>query len=401
MFPWKKQMKLTINVPVTFTIDAVRGTGTRTALAFVPTELEIREASEDDAPLVARQFHTPRTLSSDYRVHGDKHYATLQRTDGRRFPHDIERELFRLIAADVKAEIEDIRVDDLYPRDARDVMAMVDRAEGYGEIDKISQSRLVEKMLVKANASPDFEDRRTKAVAVAAEAASRLLVVDGLRYKQTQGLAFKVDSSYNRTVRVSQLELWDGSKWAQKPGGIVLATDDMRSHYFAFAEREEALAFANETATALGQPLIVEDDEVGVFVEPGRLPKQDFRWAELVRSASTVAQVTGLELARRFKNQERSIFTDDRSLRYAFDGLMEALDDVDPFGEHDERLEVAARSLLDIALRNSRAIDARYRNLTTRWSDAFSHLDVALARWYERPLDINFGYRNGAGGFNL
>ncbi|MCV9963570.1 hypothetical protein OIU34_16830 [Pararhizobium sp. BT-229] len=392
-------MKITIPVPVTFTTDAPRE-GTRTALTFVPTEFDVPEAADADAPIAAKRFGRGETLASYYRLHEGGLYGTLVRTDGTRFPLDIEYEMTKLIGTSVYREIEELRVDDLHPRDAKDVMALVgpavlDPHGDYEKFNRIAAERVANRrMATLASASPDFEARRAQAIGFVAEAISRLLVVGGVRYKKTAGIAISVDADYNGRVRVSEMEMWDGSLWQQEPHRVMRSTDHMNTHYFSYADRDEALAFAQELGAARGKRVQVDkDDDIAVFVPTEALPKQDMRWAELVRSATAVAHYTGTEVARRIRNQEASIFTDDRSLRYAFDRLMEALDDTDAFGEPNDRLEVAARDMLDLVTRNARAIDTKYRNLATTWADAFAHLDVALSRWDDRPLEIEVSLR--------
>lgn len=392
-------MKITIPVPVTFTTDAPRF-GTRTALTFVPTEFDVPEATDAEAPIAAKRFRRGEALASSYRLHEGGLYGVLVRTNGIKFPPDIEYELTKLVGTSIYKEIEDMRVDDLHPRDAKDVMALVgaadtDPTDAYQGYRRLAAERVANRrMATFASESPDFETRRAQSVAFVAEAISKLLVVDGVRYKKTVGIAIAVNPVYNRTVRVSEMEMWDGSLWRQEPHRVIRSTDHMNTHYFAYADRDEALAFAQGLGANLGRRVHVDkDDEIVVLTPTEALPKQDMRWAELVRSATAVAHFTGTEVARRIRNQEASLFTDDRSLRYAFDRLMEALDEADAFGEPNDRLEVAARDMLELVTRNARAIDAKYRNLATTWADAFAHLDVALSRWDDRPLEIEVSMR--------
>jgi hypothetical protein len=54
-------MKINIPVPVTFTTDAPRY-GTRTALTFVPTDFEVSEVVDNEAPEVAKKFRHPENI---------------------------------------------------------------------------------------------------------------------------------------------------------------------------------------------------------------------------------------------------------------------------------------------------------------------------------------------------
>jgi hypothetical protein len=391
-------MRITIAVPVTFTTAAPRE-GTRTALTFVPTEFEVPEAMDDEAPIVAKRFSQLEVVGSDYRLHEGNLYGARVRRDGRKSQADIAYEMSTLIGRSVYREIEELRVDDLYPRDAKDMMVLVgaadsDPTEDYNKYTRIAFERAANRRTAAMAAeSPDFEERRDRAVAVISEAISKLLIVDGVRHKKTPGIVIAVNTDYNRTIEVSETEMWDGSLWTQKPGQIMPSTDDMKTHYFAYADRDEALSFAEELGATLGRRVRVDDDNIAAFVPAEAFPKQNMRWAELVRSSMVVAHHTGVEVARRIRNQESSIFTDDRAIRYAFDRLMEAMDDTDAFGEPHDRLEVAARDLLAILRRNPRDIKEKYRNFVERWGSAFDHLETALSRWDDRPLEIEVSYR--------
>lgn len=391
-------MKLIINVPVTFTTDAPRY-GTRTALTFVPTEFEIREVDEELAPVVGKVFHQYEKKASTYRNHEGTLYGCLHRTDGHRFPPDFEYELTRLVGEEVAQEIQDLRIDDLLPRDAKDIMALVslqsrDMLKDYDEHRKLVAGRIANrKMADLALASTDFEARQERAVGFLKRAISNLLLVDGVRYQKTQGIAISVDLDWNKQIEVTTMEMWSGGKWLQKPPYVMLSNDDARSHYFAYADREEAIAFAEKMGVQLGRKVLVREDIFLGFENNGDLPKQNMLWAELHRSATAVADRVGVEIARRIRNQENSIFTDDRSLRYAFDTLMEALEAADPFGEPDDRVEVASRGVLDLVRANPRQIDARYRNLATTWAIVFDHLEATLARWDDRPMEIEVSCR--------
>ncbi|MDW9478940.1 hypothetical protein GOB57_09630 [Sinorhizobium meliloti] len=268
-----------------------------------------------------------------------------------------------------------------------------ERHEDYQKYKKLVGDRIANrKMAALTLDSHDFENQRSRSVAMVTEAISQLLLVDGVRYKKTAGIAIAVNDDYNGYIRVSEMEMWDASMWRQKPHNPLRSKEDMHTHYFAYSDRHEANAFAQELGAKLGRRVHIEDDNVVAFVPAETLPQPDMRWAELVRSATAAAHFTGMEIARRIRNQEVSIFTDDRSLRHAFDRMMAALDDADPFGEPDERVEVAARGLLDLIRRNGNASDTRYRNLATRWAEAFDHLDIALARWDDRPMEIEVTY---------
>jgi hypothetical protein len=391
-------MKITIPIPVTFTTDAPRF-GTRTALTFVPTEFDVPEAEDGAAPMVANCFRRVGTQSTSYRLHEGYLYAALVRTDGRIYPPDIEYELNKLIGTQTFKDIQETRVDDLHPRNAKEIMALIagphaEPTRGYKDYLKAVSERVANKrMLDLASASRDFESRREQAVAIISDAITRLLIVSDILYRKTFGIAFSVNSQYNSTVRVSETEMWNGSLWRQKPDDVMRLKDHLNTHYFSYADRDDALAFAQEIGGKLGRSVLVDETEVTALAPLESFPKQDLRWAELVRSATAVAHFTGSEVARRIRNQEASIFTDDRSLRYAFDRLMEALDGADAFGDPNEHLEIAARDMLELVNRNSTAIDAKYRNLATTWAPAFQHLEVALSRWDDRPLEIEVSLR--------
>jgi hypothetical protein len=72
---------------------------------------------------------------------------------------------------------------------------------------------------------------------------------------------------------------------------------------------------------------------------------------------------------------------------------MEALDETDAFGEPHDRLDVAARDLLELVRRDARAINGKYRGLLEKWDSAFDHLEIALSRWDDRPLEVEVSYR--------
>lgn len=396
-------MKITVPIPVTFTTDAPRY-GTRTALTFVPTEFDLAEATDADAPIAATRFRQPETMHSSYRLHDGNLYGAILRNDEYRFPADIDYEVTTFVAKRTITEIQDLRIDDLHPKDAKELMARVGSArdsprEDYDDYRRVVDERMKSsRMAALALQSPDFETRREQVVAFAADEVSRLLIVDGVRYKRNRGIAIAVNTDYNRQVKVSETEMWNGSVWTQRPDGAIWTSDDMRTHYFAYADRDEALAFAQEVGSKLGRRVHLDsDNDIAALIPAEAFPTQNMRWAELVRAATMVAHHTGVEVARRIRNQESSIFTDDRALRYAFDRLMEALDDTDAFGEPHDRLEVAARDLLDLVRRDTRAINGKYRNLVEKREAVFDLLEVSLSRWDDRPLEIEIANTQAPG----
>jgi hypothetical protein len=213
-------MKITIPVPVTFTTDAPRH-GTRTALTFVPTEFDVLEAADAEAPVVGKRFREREGVHSSYRIHDGHLYGTLARNDGRQFANDFEYEIDRLVGPRTLAEIEGLRVDDLHPKDAKELMARVgpevlEPQEEHNEYRRIVEERSTNRRMAALTLeSPDFEAKREQTVAFVADAISRLLLIDGVRYQKTEGIAITVNTDYNRTIEVSETEMWDGSMDAE------------------------------------------------------------------------------------------------------------------------------------------------------------------------------------------
>ena len=402
----KQQMDITVNLPVVFTAKALRGDEIRTVLGFVPTTFVLQEVDVSETRLVASAVRREGKLIEEYRTFDDAVYRKQEFPDGT--PATLEddiadtvQQLHRHMCELVRPEIEATRVDDLYPKNAKDLVSAVrwtllngeyrnyldearTRSESRGQRDLIASSQ-------------DFERAIDHHVGLAKRKLSEYLLVGPTRYRRTAGFAVCVESHYNvesycdSTVRVETMDMRDASMWRMPVEMIGRSTDDTRRRFFAVTEMDEALSVADDIARKLGQGVSHADDDTTDFHVPvDDIPNVDMRYAELVRSAKLVCNAVGLEVARRIRNQEHSIFTDDRTVRYAFDRLAEALERADPFGEPDDTLEDAAKGMLDVIASNPRGIDARYRNLASDRAETFDLLRTCLEHWDERPMHVPF-----------
>lgn len=394
-------MHVTINLPVLFTTKLPKSEEPRTALAVVPTEFEIAEYTGEEASLVARVENSRTDMASRYRQLGDDLYARLASTRRNSIREASREQEVDYIVQDVhKALVEAYsdrlvatRIDELYPKDAREIMGWANR--GQEEYRQYSQ-KLVDRLGMRANATAiengiDFAEALERAKSIAAKVFANNAMIDGIKFRRTQGLVISVECHHNRTVRVSTHEMFSAYQWLCKPGSYKPGSVDINSYYFALTEMDEALRFAGDLGYATGERVVVERDEEPEYLVPvEELPEMDMRYAELVRVAKLACYMVGTEVARRIRNQEHSIFTDDRKLRYAFDDLVEALEVANPFGEPEERVESAARHLLHLVSTEKKDIDSRFRNLATSYEAGFNQLRQCLNRWDERPMGLEF-----------
>lgn len=390
-------MQITVDLPVLFRGKALRGDGIKTMLTFVPTTLDIAEVDPELAPLVASVHRPLENAISHYRSFGGTLYGRLTHK-GPNGPDDgavIIKRIHRNVARKLLKVLHATRIDDLYPKDARELLGMSDwdKPNGYPEyLERIRDRMAARNMTSATTDNPDFIRGYNSSLEVAKREALQHIFVDGGRYNHTAGLNIKVESHYNNTVKVSVEEPWSGELWRQELDSIASNSAHRRSHYFSVADEEGARAFAEKLAAKLDQPVVewehTRRDTVLFHTPVEALPHVDWTYAEVVRSAKDVCHVVGMEIARRFRNQEKSIFTDDPALRYAFDRLREVLRDADPFGEPDDRIEVEATRLLAVIEENKEHIDTRYRNLASENVSSFEHLKMSLDRFENRDVEI-------------
>lgn len=393
-------MKMNIPVPVLFKGKTSRGNELKAVLTFVPATFEVTETSASLAPEVARRAHYfDRETSTIYRVFEDRLYARLEKYRGRE-TRNIEYDIARHLGELIYPNLEKISLAELHPRDAREIFMSITNYTQEPELDfaeytkRASELMSNKSLMYMAQESPDFHRSLAHYSSIVADKISNYLVVDGVIHRRMIGMGFIVSTNYNQCIRIEETDLWTADKWRTHMGDLNLTDND--AHYFS--SRKEAMAFAEEIGIKLNRRRLREKDASFTFlVPPENIPQPDMRYAELVRSAKIAGERIGLEVARRIRNQEASIFTDDRSLRYAFDKLAEALDHADPFGTPTDDLEIAVMEMLNLLERNKTEFDARYRNLISGNVELFKHLKITLELWENSPMEVGLDNRDYRG----
>jgi hypothetical protein len=386
-------MQIMVALPVLFKGKALRGDGIKTMLTFVPTLFDIPEIAAEDAPLTAILADRVSPSASEYRSFGEALYGSRVLTRDRTHEDgsEIIRRIHVAVAERVASKLEGVRIDDLYPKDARELIGLASKHDGYDDyIGRIMDRIAARNMEAVTAGNPDFEASRLESTEIAEREAALFLMVEGQRFQRTVGLNLKVESHYNGTVEITEEEPWNGSKWSIRPHEARKDTSEARSRYFNVADLEEALCYAEELGARLGQRVFNRTGRLRFFAPVESIPTMDWTYAEVVRSATLTACVVGSEVARRIKNREESIFTDDPALRYACDRLLDVLRDADPFGEPDERIEGESRALLDYIASNVADLDAKYRGLATNYSEIYEHLRTSLERFDNREVEFVF-----------
>lgn len=390
-------MHLTIPLPVLFSTRTPKTDEIKTALVFVPTDFELAESDEGTARLVAVDFDRNGSIQTQFRLTEEGLFARSAPivdpgVTVERLVWDIERDVHKAVSEGIVARLASTRVDVMYPKDAREIanLAVAGNEEYVRYLQRAHERAGMRSQTGAVENGLDFEEAKARSITLAMGVLARNMLVDGKRFRKSEGLVLQVECGYNRTTVMSVYGMGNGFNWNRKTGDATPNAQDVQQYFFALSERDEATEFARDLAYRMGERLVLkEDDDLQFLVSEDELPEIDMRWAELVRSSKDTCSMVGREIARRIRNQEHSIFTDDRKLRYAFDALSDILDTVDAFGQPDERLEAAANRLLDAVFADTQDIDARYRNLARNYAKGFEHLHNSLRRWEDRPMGVD------------
>jgi hypothetical protein len=395
-------MKLTINVPVIFHAPVTRSSGLRSILTFVEAELEVREATESEAPMAVSHVLRPKVLMRNFRLFDGRMVSELKRLNGNPDPtHPLVKLAFNVeqeLAKSASAELRQVGLANVHPRDAIDILEAVAKNDSSGQgvqarrdqyravvAQKLADTRI--RNLV--SASQNFDAMRFAWTSRAAGFLSERVVVDGAPFRNSLGMAIRV-AHHAQSVLVDEVDIEVTSDgWVGALGELDYPSFRPMTHYFGIADNDDALAFAE--AISLERSIPIRPDGKGLpeyFIPRHMLPSVDMRYPELVRASKAVAFTVGSEIARRFKNREFAVFDDDPSVRYAFDRLHNVLVSVDPFGTPDDRLEVTLADLLETMRANPTKTNAMYRNVLLQHASVFEFADKVMARWEERPMTI-------------
>lgn len=245
---------------------------------------------------------------------------------------------------------------------------------------------------------PGFRDRYERNRLLTEEFLSRYMFIGNVPFRRSLGVAWKVfDSSTG--VRVWPVHLVDGSEF-DKPTNRF-------EHFFPAADLDGALDAADYLAKARNEHIDIKAAARGEHVDfyPfGNLrisesflkisdgyhtPDSDlFARYSFRKAAVSVMHAVGQEIARRIKNNEESLFTDDPSIRYAFDRLAQALRNSSSTTMDDGHVEDALEGLLGQIRRDTEQVNAIYRNLTTKYDTLLASADLALERWSMRDIAV-------------
>ena len=394
-------MRFTTSVPVLFRGSPMKVGPAKTILGFVPATFDLPEYEDAECPVVATVASRGFSTETIYRVLDGQTYGhSVTRKNGEEDLAALRCGLHRHMASNALAALENAKASDLYPRDIKEFLSLTNNdhnSPSYSEyLDRVCDNIASGRIERSAATSDNFNSATAAAMADARSWLERFVYVGNQRFHKTLGMMIAVDCAYNKTIRVSTEELWGGRKWTDKTGaqGCQRSRGD-ELFYFSLHERRQAMAFAERMGEELSRRVFPEETKVLDFKVPlESIPHHDSSYAELVRSARSVCYVVGVELARRIRNQEPSIFTDDKTLWRAFDSLLEVADAADPFGTPDEELETAAQRLLDVVLADVDFVNSRYRDLASRCKGRFNHLRISLDRWNERPLELEVSHAN-------
>lgn len=374
----------------------------RSILTFVDAELDVREATESEAPMAVSHVLRPKVLIRNFRLFDGRMVSELKRLNGNPdLTHPLVKMAFNVeqeLAKSASAELQQVGLANVHPRDAIDILEAVAKLDSSG---KGVQARRDEYCAVVAKkaadtrirnlvlAGQDFDAMRIAWINRAADLLSERVVVDGVPFRNSLGMAIRVAQHVN-DVSVDEVDIEvtaDG--WGGPLGGLDYPAFRPTTHYFGIADYEDAMAFAAAISSEASIP--IKPDRKGLpeyFIPRHMLPSVDMRYPELVRASKAVAFTVGSEIARRFKNREFAVFDDDPSVRYAFDRLHRVLGSVDPFGTPDDGLEVALADLLETMRANPTKTNATYRNVLLQHATVFEFADKVMARWEERPMTI-------------
>ncbi|MCV9963569.1 hypothetical protein OIU34_16825 [Pararhizobium sp. BT-229] len=395
-------MKLKIHVPVIFHAPVTRSSGLRSILTFVEAELDVREATGSEAPMAVSHVLRPKVLMRNFRLFDGRMVSELKRLNGNPDPtHPLVKLAFSVeqeLAKTAAAELRQGGLANVHPRDAIDMLEAVAKNDSSGKgiqtrrdqyAAAVAQKTADTRIRNLVSASADFDAMRAAWISRAADLFSERVVVDGAPFRSSLGMAIRVDHAHQR-VLVDEVDLEvTTAGWRVPLGQLDYCLLRPATFYFGIADNEDALACAEAISSERSIP--VESDRKGLpeyFLPRHMLPSVDMRYPELVRASKAVAFTVGSEIARRFKNREFAVFDDDPSVRYAFDRLRDVLVTAEPFGNPDERLEVALADLLDTMRANPTKTNATYRNVLHQHSAVFDLADTIMARWEERPMTI-------------
>lgn len=394
-------MKTRINVPVIFHAPVTSGGLQKKILTFVPTDFEIPVVTDDEAPLAISEVVRDR-IDRRHRLYDGRLYSALQRANRDSFSSlsnrlkSVEIDVSLKIARQALAYLERAKLDDIHPRSARKTLSILTtpNPDLYQKfVTAIEGSSDDRQMNDLAARSDDYDACRTQWTARVQSLIDKCICVDAKLYTLAWGPAVRVayfmpDKVELRENNLDLMSVGGRDDWFTPLDEILLSSMSLKSIHFAAAEIDEAMQFGKDLALRTNRKFELEQKLANYHIPRHLLPQLDMRYAELVRSAKLVTAITGREIARRFKNRERSIFEDDPSIRHAFDGLLGIVKNADPFGEQDSRLEAQFAALLDALRVDPRKANSMYRNMMTTYKAAFELADVVLARWDERPMDI-------------
>jgi hypothetical protein len=382
-------MHLPFLLPLIYEDRPPRGKDTKTILSFINVELEIEVVGREQVETVAEIFADQRNGDGvRYVMFDGKLYSAM--TKGRMdnwqeastFATRVTRSVTGHLNSWVRAEILSRNQTDLYPKNAKDWVK--EHASGMGIDDGWEQAvhdfMKAQKVLGTNIDSEKFQEGARRAISLAADKLQEFISIDGVVYAISTPPVWEVNLNYNGHVKVepkrSTSDIWCN------PLGVGKFSFDLNNTFlFGPNERELATDFANEKAAELQSRIWNGDTSLKaslVCPQPELFDNVNWRWAEFVRLSKELTHAVGREIARRIKNQEESLFTDDKKLRYAFDRVADVLEAVDPFGVADDRLQEAMHAMLEVIKRDEAGINERMRNLTEKYAKKFDRFETAL-----------------------
>jgi hypothetical protein len=386
-------MEMSLEVPVIFTAPSATGAGTRTYVTYAPTTIDVRHSTDSETRFVTTIHKPSEKTTTTYRVCDDKWFRRYRwETAGPDAAHRLTQEINVANARKARAELYEFG-GPTTPKDARahfDILAKKYKFNDYQQYleraASIAGSRDIRQAITK---SDDFGLAYEKARVEMRDLAPHYLIIDGEVYERCDGLAIQVCSNVKGDVTISTVELYDGALWRKPVADMKSSVRDADFFYFGIHNREEALAFAQRLSAETGRPLVEPTkNQPALAMDPEELPFVDMRFAELVRSAKNVSRGVGEAIAERLLANPNAIFSDDPSIRYAFDALARILVTVSPFSEVDERLEATAAALVDTVTKDAVATDAMYTGFTKKYGCLVEHLRTCLELWDDRPLTV-------------
>jgi hypothetical protein len=385
-------MDMTLEIPVVFTAPSATGTGTRTYLAYVPTTFGVPHANEADTRFVTTIHKPSEKTITNYRVCEDRWFRRYRwETAGPDATGRLAQEINVANARKTATELAK-RAGSTTPKDARELLGTLEKkytTNAYQRYLERTRSISASKDIAQAIArSDDFVSAYEKATAEMRELAPRYLMIGTEVYEACDGLAIQVCANFKGDVTVSTVELYNGALWRKPLKDMTSAPRDADFFYFNLQDRDEALVVAQRLSADTGRPLVeLTEDQPSFAVEPEELPVVDMRYAELVRSSKNACRAVGEAIVQKLEVDGNALFTDDPSIRYAFDDLARVLATVSPFSSSDDRLEGATSAFIDAVTLDATATEATYAGFAASWK-LIEHLKTCIDLWDDRPMNV-------------